>query len=316
MIFSHETHTVSRVMAHSKLLFMGLAVSLVTLAATLLVHVPAQAQATASDGAIEMTVSPTKQQLSLQPGQQSEGKFSVLNTGEEQFTFKLYASPYFVANEQYDPVFNEESSRTQISRWVTMSEDEITLQPGEKHDVGYTVNVPTDVPAGGQYAVIFAETTDESSGEGSIIAKKRVGMLVYGTVAGDTRDGGEIASSDIGWWQQSAPVTANMRIKNTGNTDFEAITKMTVTSLFGKKVYESSEAENVILPDTTRSVDLTWDNASIGIYTVETTANFLDDTHAHKQLVLVISPLAALSIIVGIVLIVGGTIYAARKKRK
>lgn len=306
---------VARVMTHSKLFFMGLAVSLVTLAATLLVHVPAQAQVTASDGAIEMTVSPTKQQLSLQPGQQSEGKFSVLNTGEEQFTFKLYTSPYFVANEQYEPVFNEESSRTQISRWVTMSEDEITLQPGEKHDVGYTVNVPTDVPAGGQYAVLFAETTEEATGESSIVAKKRVGMLVYGTVAGDTRESGEVVSNDIKRWQHTAPLMANVRLKNTGNTDFEASAKMTVSSLFGKTVYESPEGENVLLPDTTRAIDLQWDGATIGIYKVSTTVGLLDDTYAEERYVLVASPLAVLSITIGFVLIVGGIVYGVRKKR-
>lgn len=287
-----------------------MAVSMLSLAAA-----PTYAE-TADANSVQMTLSPTKTKLALDPGESKQGTFRIINTGKGEFSFKVYASPYQVTNEKYDPTFNVETNRTQIARWITVPGEEYTLQAGAETEVPYTVNVPKDVPSGGQYAVIFAETTSDSADNTSIVAKKRIGMLLYGNISGDTREQGEIASWEMLGWQHTAPLTAQYRVKNTGNTDFAVTTQMTVRNIWGGEVYASEEVENTVLPDTTRAVELTWDKAGVGLYKVSTSVKYLDKSQADERLVLVMSPVLAVIIVVVIVLVIGGAVYAARKRRK
>lgn len=306
----------SLVMTRSTLLFKGAAAAFAAMVFAAAAF-GASAQAQANPGAVEMTVSPTKQELSLTPGTQSDGSFKVFNSGDSPFTFRLYAAPYSVANEQYDPNFENETNRTQISRWINVSDAEVSLQPGEDTEIPYTVAVPDDIPNGGQYAVIFAETAEEETDrDAAIIAKKRVGMLVYGRADGDTRDGGEIVSQETKRWQHGAPLSTNWRVENTGNTDFEVTSQLTVSALFGDVVYESEPRENVLLPDTTRSLDLQWDDARFGIYKVETTVQFLDTERTEARYVLVASPIVVVIAAAALVALIGGIVYGARKKRR
>ena len=294
----------------------GVAIALLATVATVSFTTPTYAETATSGSDVEITLSPTKVRLPMEPGASKQDVFKVINTGDKDFTFKVYASPYQVSNDRYDPTFNIETNRTQISRWITVPDEEFSLDPGDEAKVSYSVEVPSDVPSGGQYAVIFAETTSDEEDSASIVAKKRVGMLVYGNISGDTRDQGEITSHELKGWQHNAPLVANYRIKNTGNTDFAVTTQMTVKSLWGNEVYTSPEVENTVLPDTTRVVDLSWDKASVGLYKVSITAKFLDKSQTEERLVLVMSPILLVFMIVINMLIAGGVFYALRRKKR
>ncbi len=286
------------------------------LLATLLGGLVVAQSAGAEGDRSEISLSPTKSRLVLEPGVSASEKFTVLNIGESEFTFRVYVSPYQVTNEQYDATFSQETARTQITRWVSVPDEEYTLQPGEKKEIEYTVNVPTDVPAGGQYAVIFAETTDDEGAGGSIIAKKRVGMLTFGSVAGETRESGAVASRTLKGWQHEVPLSSEWRIENTGNTDFAATTTLTVKNIFGRKLYESPKVEGAVLPETTRAITMSWDNSRWGLYHATTTAEFLGSSHEESRLVLVMPPLVLIGLAAVVLLVVAGTIIYAKKTHK
>ena len=278
-------------------------------------YAPAHAQVTPSDG-VEMTLTPTKTRVSLIPGETQEGDFTILNSGSVDFTFKTYASPYQVTNEQYDPEFTKETARTQISRWIILPEQEFTLKPGEEAKVPYTIAVPQDVASGGQYAVIFAETVVDDNETGVIIAKKRVGMLVYGSTEGDTREDGAILSHTIRSWQYDPPLSSQWRVENRGNTDFATTTQMTVSSFWGKVLYESPKTENTVFPGTVRAMTLSWDEAGIGVYRVATTVTFLDKTDQKEAIVLLMPPRVAVGILVGILVLCAGIIFLLVRKQR
>lgn len=280
-----------------------------------LLAVSTQAQAETVKDNVEMTLSPTRVKLSLNPNSQEDKKFKVINTGKSEFTFKVYTAPYQVADEKYNPTFNTETNRTQISRWIIVPKEEFSLKPGEDVEIPYSVSVPSDVPSGGQYAAIFAETTDDSDAGGSIVAKKRVGLLVHSRISGDTRDSGEIVSYDYKKWQYEAPLNTTWRIKNTGNTDFEVSTQMKVKNIWGKEVYSSEEVKSIVFPETTRAIDVSWTGAGNGLYRVTNSVNFLGKSENKQNWVLVMSPIVAILIIAVLLLVIGGILYAIRKKR-
>lgn len=265
----------------------------------------------AQNADIQITLSPTAARLKLNPDSQYVGKFTVLNTGRQVFKFRVYATPYQVTNENYDAGFEGGTVRTQISRWISMPDTIFSLEPGGRVDVPYTVTVPAKVPSGGQYAVLFAETIGEedTGGTRSVLSKKRVGMLVYASISGTTKEAGDVEFSASSWWQYSTPLTVTWRVKNTGNTDFPTTSKLVVKDLSGKVVYQSEPRDYEVLPDTTRAIEASWAQAHEGIYKVTVEAGLLGKTYAETHIVFV-KPTAILVGGVGVLIVViGGVTY-------
>lgn len=150
----------------------------------------------------------------------------------------------------------------------------------------------------------------------SIVTKKRVGLILYGILkGGQTREGGEIVSSDVSFWRQQAPLTAKTRVKNTGNVDIMTTSKMTVKSIFGgSAVYESSEAERPVLSETTRALPFEAKDLGIGIYTVETQVKFLGKTYTNVHTVLLAPIWLVVLVGVLVIIILSGGVYAITKK--
>lgn len=276
----------------------------------------------ATDGSsgdnIQITLSPTSVHEELKPGETRTGTFKLINSGARPFNAKVYASPYQVNGEDYEPVFGSDIPQTQVSRWVKFSQEIFSLKPNQTVEVKYEINVPKDIPAVGQYAALFAETTGEEDNGGAVITKKRVGMILYGKVSGgDTRQSGELISSDVAFWQQNRPLSSKIRVKNTGNTDFMSYSKFKVKNFFGGKVrYESQNLDHAVLPDTVRAINLEWNDATIGLYKVEIESQILGKTEIIEKTVLM-APFWLLAVILILLLIIiGGIVYAIFKKRR
>lgn len=290
------------------------AVAAVVLA--LLFVLAAGARALAADAPkTQITITPTKVAVELQPGARFDGEYTVINSGDENTTVKVFASSYSVVGDDYDLKYDTTTwSRSLLAKWVTYDEDEFFLRPGERQVVRYHIAVPNDVPAGGQYAMLMTEIEpDPAVAQGAaVITKKRIGLSVLGHVAGETRRSGQVVSSTAAFWQQGAPLTAAVRVKNTGNIDFASTTTLRVDGLFGGKRYEAKATPLDILPDTTRVNNLAWPNAPWGIYRVTLTTKFLDQTVTAHHVVIVF-PIWLLIIIL---LMLAALIVYLRQRRR
>ena len=278
--------------------------------------VSAPAVAASEDQKSQITVTPTKLQLDLDPGQQIDGEYTAINTGDLQVTIKVYASPYRILDSEYNRQYDDTTwSRAQLASWVSYEQDEFTLDPEESVVVRYRIEVPTNVPAGGHYAMLMTEIQpDDSQGDGaSIISKKRIGISAMAHVAGETVRSGSIASDEVGFWQTGSTVESSLAIENTGKIHFPVKTQMKVHSLLDKLIYTSDELELDVLPDTTRAMDHEWSEASIGLYRVELVANFLNEDHVVSRWVLVMPLWIPL---VAFIVLFAGLVHWLYRKRK
>lgn len=279
------------------------------------------AQATDDVPETEITLSPASARITLEKAKKYEGEIDILNSGSADFTAKVSAGAYVVRGNSYETTFqpstDAEKYRTQLSRWVTFEQSSYLVPAGGKVTVPYTINVPTDVPDGGQYAVIFAETTGGGDQNASVMTNKRVGAVLYASVAGTTREGGDVTSSTISWWQREALLTATTTLKNTGNTDFVAISTVEISNILGgEKVFTSNEQDFVVLPDTERDIIAEWPNATTGIYRVEHRVLYLGKTYVKQQIVLFASPLLIIASCFILFGIVGWIVVIIRIHRK
>lgn len=294
----------------------------VAMVAALCTVLPAHAEAPNNQTMI--TVSPVSQRLELKTGEKYEGSFKVINAGVKAYSFKVYASPYQISGNDYtkqlfdenSPGFNKESKRTQINRWVSFPTEKYTIQPGQTISVPYEVNVPSSIPDGGQYGVIFAQTEPEKAEGNAVIAQKRVGMLLYGRTDGNTINQGSVDIVNPSFLELTGTVKASVNAKNTGNTDFDATAKTTITDLFGNQKF-TKESTNVVLPETTREISNTWENApQFGWFKVVTEGKLLDKSESKTSWVLVMSPFAALIAFGILALIIAGVFRAASYRSK
>lgn len=284
-----------------------LAVFITTFIATIFLVAPTSAL----DG-ITLQVSPTRHKITLEPGNEYSDSISIQNLSNEDFEYKMSIRPYQAQDILYHPDFSTENNYTQITKWISFAEPVGTLAAHSSKKIEYTIKVPADVPAGGQYAVIVAETPAQAN-PGAIELISSVGSLLYAHVGGDTREVGNLISQQIWPLQVSSPITAESTIENTGNVDFDVTTTLQITKVFSKNtVYDNSEDPLVqtVLPNSKRLIISTWNETpKLGFFEVTQTIAFLGQNHSIKSLVLVCPLWLVLVIATIIVLIIILVIY-------
>lgn len=280
---------------------------------------------------ILIQLSPVSNQVILEKGKSAEYTMTVRNSGSSDFTYHIYATPYYVTDEDYNVNFSTETDRTQVARWIKFYQGDklverpsFSIKSGETQNIKYVIETPESVPAGGQYAAIFAETdagakSQGDSNEGSgIRTASRVGLVVYGRTDGETIEDSEITDFNVPGFLTSGNITTTSKVKNLGNTDFEVEYNLTVRSILGAELYNKRTSYN-ILPDTERRVNLDWtETPFMGIFKVYYKVSAPGEKGTREEEKLVIKfPIAM--IILTILVLTGltiGIIMAVRKRKE
>jgi hypothetical protein len=265
-----------------------------------------------SDVTERITLSPSSTTLKLDAGETSRGVMKITNDGGVPYGFSVYARPYGVSNELYEPNFTSQQSNAGVYKWVQFDQTKYQIKPGETIEVQYTLRVPADAAPGGHYGVLFAET-DERGLEGTGVArKKRIGNLLYVTVNGSYKTSGTFKEFILPFWQTDAPVISSARVENTGNVDFRAKISTTAKNVFGQTKY-SYIGDPIVLPDTTRLMDMKWEAApNFGFFKVNQTVELLGEKHQNSGYVLIAPRWAP---IVLIIILSAGAAYAVLRRR-
>lgn len=237
-----------------------------------------------------LQISPVRLDLDLEPGTTSTGTFEVQNTGLKAYDFVLGVDPYSVTDENYSIDSETRTAYTDIVDWITFSQNEGHVEPNQNQEITVTVTVPDDVPAGGQYAMIYAEMVRDDELESTGVAvNHRVALLVFSEVEGNTRREGQVLETKIPSILFNPPITATSLVENTGNVHATAYYTLQVFPLFGdEEVYTNEEnpATLTILPETQRFNSISWDGApQLGIFRVRETVTILDDTQTIEKIV-------------------------------
>ncbi len=254
-------------------------------------------------------ISPTRLDLEdLKPGETTTKTFKVQNTGTEKIGYTITAAPYSVEGDDYRQDFDSSSNYTDIANWIKFSQDEGELEPSTEDEITVTVDVPDDVPLGGQYAAILVKMKENSDGDGNIVmAEKQLGLIVYSSVAGQTRKEGSVVENKVPSFMFAPPISVTSVVENTGNVHADATYILQVYPFFGgEEVYTNEEnpEKRTILPETRRLNTITWEGApQLGLFKVKQTVKFLDQTSVTEK-VLFICPIWFLLIVLAIIFLV------------
>lgn len=268
-----------------------------------------------------MQVSPSFAEIEeMQPGKSYDGVFKVQNTGGKDLDYAITITPYSVKDDKYALDSDTETAYTQMKDWITLSQDSGKLSPNDAEEIKYTIRVPQDAPAGGQYALInirLVQENDSNSGA-TITANKQIGFRLLGEIEGNTRRTGKVTEQNIPSILFNPPISATSVVENTGNTHITASSVLRVFPLFSnEEVYtnEDSPYEVTVLPETSRYNSISWDDAPhLGIFRVEQTVTIADDTQTIKKTVF-LCPIWLIFIILLIIFCVIFWIFSRIKNR-
>lgn len=271
-----------------------------------------------------LEISPVSTRVSLNQKEQKPGTIEVKNYGNEPLNIKVYPTPF--SNADGNRNFKNESDYTKISHWIKIKDDSgnyqdsvtFTMAPKQTKTISYKIDVPSNAPAGGQYATIFFESLDDQKNEESIKTTTRVGMLIYANVAGELIREANIINVRTNSFITSDNLKVSYTVENKGNIDFQASTTLQVSSLFGRQLYNDTQLTTVF-PDSSENVEFEWkDTPGFGLYNLHYKIRALDQTIEKNELILVASPFALIITGILIVVLILAIVYRTRlnKTRK
>ena len=232
----------------------------------------------------------------LKPGETYSGEFKVLNPSVDSsvVNYKISVAPLTYETWHYEPSFSDPDDYNQIVDWVTLGSTEGSLDPQVKDVVKFTIEVPEDAPAGGQYCA-FLVALDNTPGEGdsgvSVSNKAQIAILLYAKVAGETREEGYVLENNVPAISLNQPIKTSSLVENTGNVHIPATYTLRVFPLFSnEEIYSNEEAPVVstIFPDTVKYSEKTWDETPLlGLFRIEQDIDFGDRINRKESFCLV-----------------------------
>ena len=228
------------------------------------------------------TILPMSQNFTLVPGGTYTGSITVVNpvNSTSDFAYSVSVSPYNVIGEDYQADISNVSAYSKIADWITIDNPTGSVKPNESQEINFTINVPADAAAGGQYAAIMV-SSDPSKQESEGVSINNVfalGSIIYADVEGEVTHEGSILQNNIPEFSTVTPVAVSALLDNHGNVHENAIFALNVTNaLTGEKIFPTDEDQNnhfseIVMPETTRYITRNIDNLpALGIVKVEQT---------------------------------------------
>lgn len=220
-----------------------------------------------------ITISPTSTELETSAGSTYSGTVKIVDSGTTDYAFQVYSSPYWVHGEDYAQSFILEPDKVDASKWFKFDQTVYQAKAHQDIVVPYRLQVPSGAGPGGYYVVVFAQTQNPGGGA-TIKSKIQVGTIFYITVRGSVDQRGNVETFSVPAIQTSPPLQSTLRMKNTGNTHFDADINIEIKDVFGN-TKAILPATHIILPETIRRIPITWDKApGYGLFRVEGTVKY------------------------------------------
>ena len=222
-----------------------------------------------------LEIAPPLLTLSANPGQTVKATIKLRDVAKTDLVVTNEINDFVAAGETGTPKIltdkNDNNNPFTLKNWITPLPS-FQLSPNSIQTLNVSIDVPANASPGGHYGVIrFTGTPPKLEGTGVSLSAS-LGALVLLTVNGNlthklsveqfsTTDGTKAKSLF-----EAAPVTFEVRLKNTGNIQEQPTGNIMVTDMFGKTVggVNINVPPHNILPSSIRKFTSTLDKTVIG----------------------------------------------------
>ncbi len=221
---------------------------------------------TTKDQGINLTTSPIPYALVGKPGQKVQTDLKIKNSGKSVQTLKVGLMKFTALGEDGKPQLLDRGPKDDYFDWVSFSESQFTVNPGEWHTITMTVDLPPLAAFGYYYAATFSPANPPPAAEQrqtQVRASTAVLVLVEASVPNAVRHI-EVVNFSVGKHiYEFLPASFNVRLANTGNIHLIPTGNIFIYS--GKKQIGSipvNQSSGNMLPSSKRVFTANWVDGS------------------------------------------------------
>lgn len=216
-----------------------------------------------------LQLSPTRTDLSGQPGEQKQFSIILKNITQNEVTAQVFLNDFESDNNSGTPqIIVDNRARTPYSlENMLKNYSNVDLKAGETKEIKLTVEIPGNVAPGAYFgalryaAVPKGQTQTEAERQVALTAS--VAHLIFVEVPGNINEQIQIESlraqqgDKAGSFFIKTPNRAALSVKNLGNGFSRPFGKVNVTGPFGKEVHSydvnNTDPRGIILPNSART---------------------------------------------------------------
>ena len=275
------------------------------------------------------TLSPMDQKIVLIPGETYRGSISISNPAglNDNFNYLVTIGSYSVkagqdSKDDYGAVdFAMTSNMNAIMDWIRIDNPKGEIVPNGRATVSFSIEVPEDAPAGGQYASLAVQEdpeTVEDNGSTTIQEIMQMSHIIYAEVAGETVKKGAITENNIPSFLLNNTLMATSMVRNDGNVHANAEYILQVWPLGSEEeicTNEEKPSTNLIMPKTTKYHEEGCRLPLVGIFRAKQTVKIFGEISIVEKTVIV-CPIWLLFVIIFAIAAIIIYIVAKARKRK
>lgn len=248
---------------------------------------------------ISITVVPPMVETSIAAGGLRTFKLVVSNLGNKPVDIEGYTCDLKLNPDGIPLVLEPGTSSYSCAKWIELTDDKFTLDPGSKKEIGAKIRVPRGV-RGGRYAVILFESLSSASTKrGNVILGARLGTIVMVSIPWTLKREAEISQIRM----EEAPVSPRegrqrktliqpvnfiVSLKNMGNVHIEANGSVVIKNDEGRIIdrIPLQAGTGTVLPEGVRDFQGSWSNPRKmvkGKYTAEARINYRGRRQARAE---------------------------------
>ncbi|MCR5700085.1 MAG: DUF916 domain-containing protein [Candidatus Saccharibacteria bacterium] len=280
---------------------MGKIQKILTIAVVAVCSVMGGVKAMAEDVKSTLMVSPPDQEIILTPGEVYEGSLKVSNPNDATTDLKYSVSVGAFSQKQsdgskddYGTVDTEtKTAYNQMMDWIELGKESGTVAPNTTDNIPFKIVVPSDAPAGGQYATILVRDDSKlgnTSGNVTINSLTQIASIIYAEVAGETHEEGAILENNVPSFLLDNKLGTTSMVQNNGNVHTDATYVLQVWPLFSDEeicTNEENPTTSLIMPETSKYYVENCNLPSMGIFRAKQTVKIFGETSIVEKTIIV-----------------------------
>jgi hypothetical protein len=214
-----------------------------------------------------LTVSPAKIEITADPGQTVRGEVELFNEQSETKTFYTSYENFESRGDSGAPYFT--GSKSGFATWMSAA-SEVTLAPGERIQVPYSIATPASAKPGGYFAALFFGSQPSRGTEGGeVTIGGKIGVLILLRVAGEVEESAglvDFGAKDGARVFSSLPLTFEYGFNNTGGDRVVPRGEIKIKNTFQltSATLLANDKQGSVLPGSTRRFEVVWGDENIG----------------------------------------------------
>lgn len=172
----------------------------------------------------------------LDPGEHVEDSFEITNYGTEEISLSVYPADGATSSNGSLELSENTDSASAIGSWIHVAEPEVSLAPGEKTSVSFTIDIPEDTAPGDYLGGMVSSYMDSSAGTVAVDRRlaTQLAVRVGGEGAVSLNVSGIKAHAPIAWNPfASVEAIVGATMANEGNLRARGSYTVTISGPFG-----------------------------------------------------------------------------------